>query len=247
MFASVCACCREIPASPLCAVITLALGIAATTAIFSVVYGLFFAPLPYRQADRLVMVWEQVHGERRGSHGRNYVDWKRQATAFTDINAWGGRTVNLATADRPENVTAGTRDARFLAMLGYGHPLALGRTLHRGRRHRRARQGRHPDLSALAGPLRRRSRNPGPPGSHRRRAPHRRRRARRAALPIDQQNKVWLPLAFTDQELQSGNNSLLVMARLKDDVGLAEANAQHGGIGRHDRARTLRRRATAGR
>ena len=47
---------RRHPGFALVAVVTLALGIAATTAIFSVVYGLFFAPLPYYKADRLVMV-----------------------------------------------------------------------------------------------------------------------------------------------------------------------------------------------
>jgi len=42
------------------AVVTLALGVSATTAIFSVAYGTFFAPLPYYKADRLVMVWESL-------------------------------------------------------------------------------------------------------------------------------------------------------------------------------------------
>ena len=56
---------RRNPGFTVVSTLTLALGIGATTAIFSVVYGLFFAPLPYRQADRLVMVWEQEHGERR--------------------------------------------------------------------------------------------------------------------------------------------------------------------------------------
>ena len=92
---------RRTPGFTAVAVLTLALGIAATTAIFSVVYGTFFAPLPYRQADRLVMVWEQQRGERRSVSPGNYVEWKRRATAFSDINAWGGGPVNIATAERP--------------------------------------------------------------------------------------------------------------------------------------------------
>jgi hypothetical protein len=63
------------------AVATLALGIAATTAIFSVVYGLFFAPLPYAQPDRLVMVWPYVNGDRAGVSPKSYTAWKRQATS----------------------------------------------------------------------------------------------------------------------------------------------------------------------
>ena len=119
---------RRSPGFTTVATLTLALGIGATTAIFSVVYGLFFAPLPYRQADRLVMVWEQEDGQRRGVPPSSYVEWKRQATAFADINAWGGGPVNVATADRPENLPAGRATPGFLAMLGYGHPLALGST-----------------------------------------------------------------------------------------------------------------------
>ncbi len=104
------------------AVVTLALGISATTAIFSVVYGTFFAPLPYRQADRLVMVWEQQPGaDRVPVSPGNFVDWRREATVFSELNAWGGRSVNLATADRPENLVAGVATPGFLAMLGYGH------------------------------------------------------------------------------------------------------------------------------
>ena len=49
------------------AVLTLALGIASTTTIFSVVHATFFAPLPYRAADRLAMVWSQAGGRREMS------------------------------------------------------------------------------------------------------------------------------------------------------------------------------------
>ncbi len=215
---------RRSPGFTAVAVLTLALGIAATTAIYSVVYGLFFAPLPYRQPDRLVMVWEQEHGHRRGVSAANYVAWKRQATVFADINAWGGGRVNLATLDRPENVVAGLATPGFLGMLGYGHPLALGRTFLEeegvvGRdqvviltyRLWQDRFGGDPDIVGKAiriddrpytvvGVL-----GEGP-------ADH-------------QQNKVWMPLAFTEEQLRAEWGWLNVMARLKDGMELAEANA----------------------
>ena len=214
---------RRDPGFTLVAVATLALGIAATTAIFSVVYGLFFAPLPYLKPDRLVMVWEYQHGRRAGVSPKSYVAWKREAAAFADINAWGGRSVNLATADRPENVIAGVATPGFLAMLGYGHPLALGRTFHEDEgiagRDRviiltyRLWKDRFAGDTAIIGRQVRVDDVPhtvvGVLGEG----------------PADhQQSKVWLPLAFTEAQLQSDDTSLLAMARLKDDVSLQQAN-----------------------
>jgi putative ABC transport system permease protein len=86
------------------AVLTLALGIAANTAIFSVVYATFLAPLPYRDPDRLVMVFSRLGGNRCRTDAGDFVEWKRRATVFEDLNAWT-LTTNLAT-DRPEHVEA---------------------------------------------------------------------------------------------------------------------------------------------
>ena len=214
---------RRNPGFTAVAVVTLALGISATTAIFSVVYGLFFAPLPYRQPDRLVMVWEQERG-RRNVSPKNFVAWKRQATAFADINAWGGGGVNLATDDRPENVIAGRATPGFLAMLGYGHPLALGRTF----REEEGVVGQ--DKVVILMYRLWKDRFAGDPNIVGRQVriddvPHTVVGVLGEGPADHQQNKVWLPLAFTDEQLQADGNSLLVMARLKDDVSLAEANA----------------------
>ena len=206
------------------AVATLALGIAATTAIFSVAYGLFFAPLPYVKPDRLVMVWEYDNGYRIGASAKNYAAWKRDAAAFAEINAWGGRSVNLATRDRPENLNAGVATPGFLAMMGYGHPLALGRTFREdegvpGRDHVviltyaiwqehfdgdpaiLGRQVRLDDVPyTVVGVL---GKGPGD----------------------RQQNRIWLPLAFTAERLESDVTNLLVMARLKDGISVSQAGA----------------------
>jgi putative ABC transport system permease protein len=212
------------------AVATLALGIAATTAIFSVVYGLFFAPLPYDQPDRLVMVWQYVNGDRLSVSPKSYTAWTQQATSFADINAWSGRTVNVATADRPENVSAGAATPGFLAMLGYGYPLALGRSFQEdegvpGRDHvvvltYQFWQERFGGDPGILGRQVRVNDEPytvvGVLGKG----------------PADrQQNKIWLPLAFTEADLQSDAGRLYVMARLKDGVTIAQANASMTTLG----------------
>ena len=109
------------------AVLTLALGIAANTAIFSVVYATFLAPLPYREPDRLVMVFTRLGGDRHNTDAGDFAEWKRQATVFAELEAWALRSVNLAAGDRPEHVEAGVATPGLLGMMGYGHPLALGR------------------------------------------------------------------------------------------------------------------------
>jgi hypothetical protein len=73
------------------AVLTLALGIGATTAIFSLVYAVLLAPLPYAHPDRLVRVWEtSPQGATRNvvSAG-NVLDWQQRARSFAVLGAHG--------------------------------------------------------------------------------------------------------------------------------------------------------------
>src|SRR5262247_4834422 len=69
------------------AVLTLALGIGATTAIFSVVYGTLLEPLPYRDPEQLVMVWSKPKPDsRNGVAAGDYVDWRDQSTVFQGMH-----------------------------------------------------------------------------------------------------------------------------------------------------------------
>src|SRR5499427_1903661 len=77
------------PGFTLIAVITLALGVGANTAIFSVVNAVLLEALPYRQADRLVMLWER--SQRRDQNVinlGNFFDWKAQNASFEDMAAF---------------------------------------------------------------------------------------------------------------------------------------------------------------
>jgi hypothetical protein len=78
------------------AVLTLALGIGANTAIFSVVNAVMLRPLPYKDPDRLVSLWANVpeHGRWRVTPA-NFLDWKNQNTVFEDVAAFGAATMTL--------------------------------------------------------------------------------------------------------------------------------------------------------
>ena len=159
------------------AVMTLALGIAATTAIFSVVYGLFFAPLPYHKADRLVMVWEYEQGDRAGASARSYTAWKRQATLVRRHQRLGRPQRQPRDRRSPGERQRRPRDARVSRHARLRASARARPHVSRGRGCRRPRQRRHPDLPAVEGQLRRRSRHRRTPGARGRRAPDRRRRA----------------------------------------------------------------------
>ncbi len=66
------------------AVLALALGIASNTAIFSVVHATFLAPLPYHDADQLVMVWSRSQGRRSAPSAADFMEWRRRSSAFSD-------------------------------------------------------------------------------------------------------------------------------------------------------------------
>src|SRR5262245_57297619 len=85
------------------AVITLALGIVANTAIFSVINAVVLRPLPYAEPDRLVTTFETMAGnDRRSVAPGNYVDWRSQNTTFTDMAATFYGNFNLTGDGEPE-------------------------------------------------------------------------------------------------------------------------------------------------
>ncbi len=154
---------------------TLALGIGANTAIFTVDYATLLAPLPYPQPDQLVMVWSKIKTFRNGISAGDYTDWKRQNHSFQDLNATTGGSFNIASKDQPENIDGGLFTPGYFNMLG--RPFFLGRDfLPRGRR---GWQGPRSDPypQALVAPGRRPQAG-GPHHAHQRRALYRGRRSR---------------------------------------------------------------------
>src|SRR4029453_14875565 len=91
------------------AIVTLALGIGANAAIFSVVNTVLLRPLPYKDPDRLVAIWENVptHGQWRVSPA-NFFDWKKQSASFEGMSAYGGSALTLTGAGEPVQLQ-GTR------------------------------------------------------------------------------------------------------------------------------------------
>ena len=118
---------RKSPGFTLVAILVLALGIGANTAIFSVVQGVLLAPLPYRQPNRLVVVWENNPSRRHTLlvSYPNYQDWQREAKPFHEIVGVTGRSYNLTNPGPAEHVRGLGVSAGFFRTLGV--KLALGR------------------------------------------------------------------------------------------------------------------------
>jgi putative ABC transport system permease protein len=109
------------------AVLTLALGIGATTAIFSVVYAVVLRPLPLREPDRLMLVGEIYDGVPRVMSVGNYVDANAAVTGFEHgLAALNYANVNLADETTPERVVGARVTANYFDVMGV-RP-ALGRT-----------------------------------------------------------------------------------------------------------------------
>ena len=113
------------PGLAITVLLTVALGIGANTAIFTVDYATLLAPLPFPQPDQLVMVWSSIQGNRNGVAAGDFTDWKQQNTVFSDINAWSGTSFNIATKDQPQFLQASLTTPGLLQM--QGEPLFLGR------------------------------------------------------------------------------------------------------------------------
>src|SRR5215510_4724965 len=117
------------PAFTIVAVITLALGIGANTAIFSVVHAVLLQALPYRDADRLVMVWETRRSNPGGQNVinmGNFFDWKEQNRVFEDMAAFFDSAASLKSGGDPEEIPAQIATSSLFSILGV-NPI-LGRS-----------------------------------------------------------------------------------------------------------------------
>ena len=111
-------------------VLTLALGIGANTAIFSVVNGVLLRSLPYAEPERLVMIKEQRgNGNPAQVTPANFLDWRSQNSVFEQIAAIATREVNLTGAGEPERISLAIASANLFELLG-AKP-QLGRTFRR--------------------------------------------------------------------------------------------------------------------
>jgi predicted permease len=220
---------RKSPGFTVAAGLTLALGVGATTAIFSVVYGLLLASLPFHDASRIISIGEshpQVPGSVEATYP-DYLEWKSQQKSFSAVAAYSDlnpATVSLAMNGHADQVHRVLASGNLFSLLGVS-PL-LGRSLNErdekpGSDHVAVLSsgaweryfgrdpsvvGRSVDLNGasftVVGVL--------PPG---------------AAYPAD--GDVWLPLSLLDSATQASRvwHSVDVLGRLRPGLTLAQAKA----------------------
>lgn len=107
------------PGFALTAVLTLALGIGATTALFTAVNAVLLEPLPFPDSNKLVQVWRSelpalTYGS--ASYAR-YLDWRQHQRVFTDLGAWSPRGVTIAGPQGPERAPGATASASFFRVM----------------------------------------------------------------------------------------------------------------------------------
>src|SRR4030095_3800357 len=95
------------PAFTSIAIIALALGIGANSAIFSVVDSMLCRPLPFKKPEQLVMLWENATHQgfpKNPPSPANFLDWQKQVSAFTGMAAMLERSLNLTGVGEPERL-----------------------------------------------------------------------------------------------------------------------------------------------
>jgi putative ABC transport system permease protein len=116
---------RKNPGLTLAVIATLAIGIGATTAIYTVVYATLLAPLPFPQPEQLVIVWSKVRGHRNPMSAGDFLDWQKQNRTFEHMSAITGATFNVAEKGQPELINGRRATPGLYKMLGT--PFLMGR------------------------------------------------------------------------------------------------------------------------
>ncbi len=215
---------RISPGFTAAAILMLALGIGATTAIFSFVDAVLLRPLPFPDAERILNVWEKPPGgERNGISTLNFLDWKNQNTVFTAMAAQTWDSLTLTGGDVPVELRDGRVSAPFFDIFR-AKPM-LGRTFapdedQPGKQYEvvlsnRVWQSRFGADRSIVGRSIRLNGAPYtvigvmPPGIFDR-----------------EWQDVWTPLAFKPEEMTRDYHWMISWARLKPDVSIERAREQ---------------------
>src|SRR5262249_37014525 len=120
---------RKSPGFTLIALLTLAIGIGANTAIFSVVNTVLLRPLPYKDPDRLVMLWQisSIFGSHVGASAPEYLDYRERNHVFSRMGAYASLSFNLTGGREPQRIKAARVSASLFDVLGVS-PM-FGRTI----------------------------------------------------------------------------------------------------------------------
>ena len=111
--------CFRHPLLSLAAIGSLALGIGANTAIFTVLNGSVLRPLAYSDPDRLMVVWEtRQDNPKRAVAPANFLDWRRDTTAFTSLAAFDDFTATLTGVGEAQRIHAVSASGNFFEVLG---------------------------------------------------------------------------------------------------------------------------------
>jgi putative ABC transport system permease protein len=225
---------RRNPGFSAAAIVVLALGIGANTAIFSVVNAVLLRPLPFDDPSRIMQVWhvpppKSFPGMTMFSVSpANYLDWQRQSSSFEQMAAYGFRSFTVGGSDRPEAIQAGTVASDFFPLLrvqpllgrtftadedrpGQGHVVILGYNLWRDHFASDRNIVGHNILLdgetySVVGVM---------PETFR----------------FPSWAKLWVPLAWTnDIRAVRGNHNYGVIARLKKNVDMRQAQAELSAI-----------------
>lgn len=224
---------RKSPAFALFAVLTLGLGIGANTAIFGVVDALFLRPMPYPHSEQLVIIWE-TDTNRKLTHGTappaDFLDWRSQNHSFQAMAAYQQWFFNLTGKGEPQQLPGVHVSSAFFSMLGVKPILGRGFLPD-------DEQYGHGDVVILSHRLWSQNFGEDPNVINTTITIDGKPYTIVGVLPAgfdfwgyNQPLDLWMPLSFAPSDIRRDNPALIVFGRLKDGVGLAQANADMGAI-----------------
>jgi putative ABC transport system permease protein len=225
---------RRSPGFTMGAILVLALGIGANTAIFSIVNAALLRPLPFEDPSRLMQIWHVPPAKNFPGLSlfsvspANYLDWQRQSSSFESMAAYGGRTFTFGGTERPEAIMGAAVAPEFFSVLrarpmlgrtfaseenlpGGSHVILLSYKFWRDHyASDRAIVGRDITINSrpysVAGVMPESFRFPG-------------------------WAQVWAPLGWSDdQRVVRGNHNYMVVGRLKPGVDIQQAKSEFSAI-----------------